>query len=215
MTINHVKKTMFWSTTGAVLFLLQSLFTVQANTVVLTNATLQQMTQEEIKAFNIEYQIKYKEHKDSYLALATMYNPYRKLIEFYESTINLSNKITNNLLAKAERFDKCSYKATAFIAFSGSAEAVTEGPHGMSKEKYMKSTSDEFDIDYPFTEEERNESLGRVAQVFVELVWKYRGKGEDNVFVFFNACMNIPIKIFEDEYEDEDNADEELNDEEN
>ena len=218
MTIIQVKKSMCWLTVGGGLFLLQNLLAVQANTAVLTNATLQEMTQEDRNAFNIQYQIEYKQHQDNYLALLGMRNPYDKLIDAYENANKSDDKELTNLMAKRDLFDECRNMTGGFIGFANSSQALTEGPGGMSKEKYMKLSSKHFDIDYPFTEKQRNESFGRFWQVFMESGWKYRGKGEENVFVFFNTCMNIPIALFEADYSDDESDDEledELEDEEN
>jgi len=214
MTIIQVKKSMFRLTIGGVLFLLQNLLAVQASTAVLTNATLQQMTQEEIKAFNIQYQIKYKEYKDNYLALLGMRNPYNKLIDAYQNANKSDDKELTNLMAKRDRFSECRKKLTGFVAFTGTAEALTEGPYGIKKDEFLKSESRRQNIDYPFSNADKNDSFGRVWQVFLETVWKYRGKGEENVFVFFNTCMNIPIALFEADYSDDESEDE-LEDEEN
>jgi len=214
MTIIQVKKSMCWLTVGGGLFLLQNLLAVQANTAVLTNATLQEMTQEDRNAFNIQYQIEYKQHQDNYLALLGMRNPYDKLIDAYENANKSDDKELTNLMAKRDRFSECRKKLTGFVAFTGTAEALTEGPYGIKKDEFLKSESRRQYIDYPFSNADKNDSFGRVWQVFLETVWKHRGTGKDNVFVYFNTCMNIPIVLFEADYADDESEDE-LDDEEN
>ena len=107
-----------------------------------------------------------------------------------------------NFFAKEYRFSECQTRLAGFLTLSSSAHAVT-AKGGMDKHDYLRSLSKEFDTTYPFTTISSNDSFDIMNQFFVKIVWKYRGKGKENVTVFFNACLSIPITIFEDEYDTE------------
>ena len=189
------------------LIMLQSVVVVQANTVLDKN-TLQGMYSEEVEEFNRQYNLEYKKYKGDlsvWNALVHMLNPYSILIErhhYVESTREKLTKIEVNFLAKEERFSECQTRLAGFLGTSSSAHAVT-AKGGMDKHDYLTSLAKRNDTTYPFTTISSNDSFDIMNQFFVKMVWKYRGKGKENVTTFFNACLSIPIKIFEDEYDTE------------
>lgn len=186
------------------LIMLQNAVVVQANTVLDKN-TLQGMSSEEVEEFNRQYSLEYKKNEGElsvWHTLTHMLNPYLIIMKrhnYNESSREKLSKIEVNLIAKEERFFECQVKTAGFLPLSSEAQALTS-KEGMSKHDYLRSLSKEFDTTYPFTTITSNYPLDIINQFFVKMVWKYRGKGKENVTVFFNACLSIPIKIFEDGY---------------
>ncbi len=191
------------------LFLFSSLFTFAFANTVLDKNTLKGMPSEEAEEFNRQYSLEHKKHEGDlsvWHTLVHMLNPYSILIErhhyYGEATTEKLKKIELNFFAKEGRFGGCQSRLGSFLPLSSRAKALTsEG--GMSKHDYLSSLARSLDIAYPFNTEDSLYPPSRTDQVLFDLSWKYRGKGIENVTTFFNACLSIPIKIFEDEYDTE------------
>lgn len=157
---------------------------------------------EEVQEFNKHHQMSYKLIDDVKAAFLIMSNPYHKILsqdkyEYVEGAKVSSAELT--LYAKASRFDNCQEVLVSFDVMAETAKILLANKVITNKEGFFVSRSKSYEIDYPFSEQDSKDELGRPTQLMLELAWKYRGRGKENFLVFFDACLNLPLEIFRDE----------------
>jgi hypothetical protein len=171
---------------------------IAANASAITTGMNSDIANEFKKQFSLQKQA----NKSTKLAL--MNNPYQKILRVING--KLSDEAENGqprrlmthdesiIKAKMNRFEACQVSVAIFIGFSKSAQALSTMKYPATKEQIM--TDNFASVEYPFTVEDTNDGDSRPEQVALELGWMYRGNGEENVELFFETCLAIPIDLY-------------------
>tara|TARA_R110000737_G_C14593891_1_gene488012 strand:- start:1032 stop:1736 length:705 start_codon:yes stop_codon:yes gene_type:complete len=177
---------------------LVTLFSATSNASAITTSMSSDIANEFKKQFSLQKQA----NKSTKLAL--MNNPYQKALSVIDS--KLSDEAENGqprrlmtydesiIKAKMNRFEACQGSVAIFIGFSKSAYALSTMKYPATKEQIM--TDNFASVEYPFTVEDTNDGDTRPLQIALELGWNYRGNGEENVEVFFETCLAIPVSLY-------------------
>jgi len=146
--------------------------------------------------------------------LAVMPSPYEKVISNIidkrenEAIPGLSRRLMTYeediVFAKKDRFKACQGQVILFIAFAGNAYNFSNGVGALPKKQIMSGRG----VEYPFTEDERNDGDSRPTQIALELGWKYQGRdnAEAHLDDFLSTCLAIPIDLYywKDEFTEDD-----------
>lgn len=94
------------------------------------------------------------------------------------------------LKVKRNQFGACQESIVIFIGFSKSAHTLSTIKYPATKEQIM--TGDFASVEYPFTEEDREDGDSQPQKIAPEFGWNYRSNGE----VFFETCLAIPVSLY-------------------
>jgi hypothetical protein len=177
---------------------LVTLFTAMVNASEITTSMNSDIANEFKKQFNLQ------KSPSKSTKLSLMNNPYSKALSIINMKLSdeaekgqprrLMTSDESTLQAKNDRFGECQKTIVIFIGFSKSAYTLSTMKYPATKEQIM--TDNLASVEYPFTVEDTNDGDTRPQQIALELGWNYRGNGEENVEVFFETCLAIPVSLY-------------------
>lgn len=136
-------------------------------------------------------------------------NPYHAKFQTDNNLVEGSPEFIK-LGALSDRFEYCqSYGINTVIGMARHVIVMENAGSPESKHSAMTYMAKQRNLAYPFDPAQIEETAtNRIDQLAIELGWKHPGNTDAHFnklsSIFWEQCLNLPIKPFEDEWRDED-----------